>query len=202
MDFRELYDGHVRFVWRVLVRLGVPDGDVPDAAQEVFVVAHRKLPDFEGRSKVTTWLFAISARVASDRRKLAHVRRELPTEDDLVVEDGAVDASVLIDRRRAQRILERILERMPEDQRLVFSLFELDEMTGDEIAELLGIPVGTVRSRLRLARETFEQSVERLQARERGVAGHAHHHPAASQAAASQVIASHAHGALAKAREA
>ena len=163
-SFRELYDAHVRFVWRALARLGVGEPDLPDASQEVFVVAHRRLAEFEGRSKVTTWLFAICMRVASDRRNLAHHHRELPTGKvpDLA-HDGA-DASVLVERHRARQMLEQIMDRMPEEQRVVFALFELEELIGDEIAELLDVPVGTVRSRLRLARATFEEAVLRHQA--------------------------------------
>jgi RNA polymerase sigma-70 factor (ECF subfamily) len=176
MSFREFYDTHARFVWRVLLRIGVGENDLPDVVQDVFVVVHRKLPEFDGRAKVTTWLFAICVRVASDRRRLAHTRHELyparmpstPVGGEL---DGEADAGVLADRQRARSLLETILARMPPEQRLVFSLFELDGMTGDEIAELLAIPIGTVRSRLRLARQTFQQSVARLKAREEGRGG-------------------------------
>ncbi len=169
MDFRELYESHVRFVWRALGRLGVPAADLPDAAQEVFVVAHRRLAEFEGRAKMTTWLFGISMRVAADRRKLAHRRCELPTRQLPDAAAEGADASSLVDRQRARLMLEQILDRMPDEQRVVFTLFELEELTGEEIAELLDVPVGTVRSRLRLARATFEQAVQRHQATERRV---------------------------------
>ena len=169
MPFREFYDAHVRFVWRVLLRMGVRECDLPDVVQDVFVVVHRRLPAFDGRAKVTTWLFAICMRVASDRRRRAHVYRELCSGQ---VQDSpseeATDADAIVDRQRARVLLEAILDRMPDEQRIVFSLFEFEGMTGDEIAELLDVPVGTVRSRLRLARDAFEQSVERLRARERG----------------------------------
>jgi RNA polymerase sigma-70 factor (ECF subfamily) len=166
MEFRAIYDQHVAFVWRSLLRLGLPNGDVPDAVQDVFVVVHRKLGEFEGRSKPTTWLFGICMRVASDRRRRAHVRRERLTTSPPAVIDAAEDADALLDQRRARLALEAILGRMPEEQRVVFVLFELEGMTGEDIAELLGVPVGTVRSRLRLARDEFERAVARLQARE------------------------------------
>lgn len=170
MDFRAFYDNHVRFVWRALLRTGVPEHEVPDAVQDVFVVVHRKLPEFEARSKVTTWLFAICIRVASDRRRLAHGRYEILsehiTEYALGGESAGDDPLVLTAKQRARDTLAAILNRMPEEQRIVFALFELDGMTGNEIAELLEVPVGTIRSRLRLARATFEQSVARLRSRE------------------------------------
>jgi RNA polymerase sigma-70 factor, ECF subfamily len=164
--FRAVYDAHVRFVWRVLLRLGVRESDLPDAVQDVFVVVHRKLPEFEHRSKMTTWLFAICARVASDRRQLAHERREQPSSDLAPRDDAQVDPGALVDRRRARALIDAIMNRMPEEQRTVFALFELEGMSGEEIAQALDVPVGTVRSRLRLARAAFDQSVARLQARE------------------------------------
>jgi RNA polymerase sigma-70 factor (ECF subfamily) len=170
--FRAVYDAHVRFVWRALLRLGVRESDLPDAVQDVFVVVHRKLPEFEGRSKMTTWLFAICARVASDRRQLARERHETAVGDPALREgpaddpEGTLDPAVLVDRRRARALIDAILDRMPDEQRTVFALFELEGMSGDEIAELLDVPVGTVRSRLRLARTWFEQSLTRWQARE------------------------------------
>jgi len=170
MDFRLFYDNHVRFVWRALLRTGVPEHEVPDAVQDVFVVVHRKLHEFEGRSKVTTWLFAICIRVASDRRRLAHGRYEVLsehiTESAFGSESADDDPLAFTDKQRARATLETILNRMPEEQRIVFALFEFEEMTGNEIAELLEVPVGTIRSRLRLARATFEQSVARLRSRE------------------------------------
>ncbi|MCL2447856.1 MAG: RNA polymerase sigma factor [Polyangiaceae bacterium] len=168
-SFRAFYDEHVRFVWRALWRLGVPDRDVPDAVQDVFVVVHRKLPEFEGRSKATTWLFAICHRVASDRRRMAHVRREIPAApepaSEAIASDG--DGAAALERRQARALLDAILARMPDEQRIVFSLFEIEQMSAEGIAELLDIPEGTVRSRLRLARASFEQSVARLRASER-----------------------------------
>jgi RNA polymerase sigma-70 factor (ECF subfamily) len=167
MTFRQLYDEQFRFVWRSLRRIGVAESDVADAVQDVFVVVHRKLGDFEGKAKVTTWLFGICVRVASDRRRLAHTRRELPTEN---VEIARLDADAAVggpsDARDARALLETILDRMSDEQRIVFTLFELQGLTGEEIADLLDVPLGTVRSRLRLARECFQRCVTRLRRRE------------------------------------
>lgn len=172
IEFRRFYDEHVRFVWRALVRLGVGPNDLPDAVQEVFVVVHVKLGEFEGRSKITTWLFGICTRVASDRRQRAHVRREIPSLDLPQVAAESTDApGDATERARARELLAAIVDWMPEEQRVVFVLFELEGLSGESIAELLDVPVGTVRSRLRLAREVFRQAVARLQARGRGRAG-------------------------------
>jgi RNA polymerase sigma-70 factor (ECF subfamily) len=175
--FREFYETHVRFVWRVLPRLGVPERDVPDAVQDVFVVVHKRLSEFEGRSKPTTWLFAICTRVAADRRRSAHHRGEVSSCDEATFEcaggseGGDGDGAATTERHQARALLEAILARMPEEQRIVFALFELEQMSGERIAELLDVPEGTVRSRLRLARASFEQAVARLRASERRTAG-------------------------------
>mgnify|MGYP000952897088 CR=1 FL=1 len=163
MDFRAFYETHVRFVWRGLVRAGVAEAELPDAVQDVFLVVHRKLDQFENRSSLTTWLFGICIRVASDRRRKAHVRHEISSTTMPVAHVEMDDEE--LDRRRARAVLEAILARMPDEQRLVFSLFELEGMTGEEIAALLEIPVGTVRSRLRLSRAVFDDAVSRLQRR-------------------------------------
>lgn len=168
LSLEQIYDAHFQFVWRVLRRLGVAAQDVRDAVQDVFVVVHRKLPEFRGEAKVTTWLFAICMRVASDRRRAAHVRREVPTEGELEpvrTDDAALELE--LERREAAMVLEQILDEMPLEQRAVFALFELEDERCEDIAELLGIPLGTVYSRLRLAREVFRKGVARRQARER-----------------------------------
>jgi len=168
MDFQRIYEEHFPFVWKSLRRLGVREVDAADAAQEVFLVAFRKLHEFEGRSRLSTWLFGICLRVARDRGRLAHVRREVAGDDELLDRvEGSSDVSAEAERHEAAALLERILADLDFDQRAVFSLFELEGLGGDEIAELLQLPVGTVYSRLRLAREAFQRSVSRLQARER-----------------------------------
>ncbi|MGK3989892.1 RNA polymerase sigma factor [Sorangium sp. So ce136] len=162
--FRALYDAHFNFVWCSLRRLGVREADVLDLAQKVFLTAHIKLAEFEGRSLVTTWLFGICQRVASDYRRSARFRREVTTDAAEMDLYGATseDLARSAESRQRAQAAEAILNKLPEPQRLVFVLFELEEMSGQDIADLLGISVGTVRSRLRLARETFSREVKRL----------------------------------------
>jgi RNA polymerase sigma-70 factor (ECF subfamily) len=168
LTFKEVYEEHFRFVWRSLRRLGVPESDASDAAQDVFLVVHRRISEFEGRSKVTTWLYGICYRVARDRRRLAHVRRKVDDEDLIDQKaDETADVAGEAERRQGLAILEALLDELPLDQRAVFTLFELEGMTGDAIAEALEIPVGTVYSRLRLAREQFRKSLGRMQAKDR-----------------------------------
>src|SRR4051812_40025801 len=114
--FRQVYDEHFRFVWRSLGRLGVRESDIADTVQEVFVIVHRKLDEFEGKSKMTTWLFGISMRVARDHRKSAVVRREIATEGSVLIEQRDPDANTdaATEHREKQALLEQILDSMPE----------------------------------------------------------------------------------------
>jgi RNA polymerase sigma-70 factor (ECF subfamily) len=170
--FEALYSAHVGFVWRCLRRLGVRESDLMDLTQKVFLTAFVKLESFEGRSAITSWLFGICQRVASDYRRSAPIRREVALDqaelDRHAQEEDVVQAS---DAKRRAQLADAILAKLPEEQRLVFVLFEVEELSGEQIAELLELPVGTVRSRLRLARDAFRREVKRLtlaQAREAG----------------------------------
>jgi RNA polymerase sigma-70 factor, ECF subfamily len=164
MDFRAFYDQHVATVWRALVRLGVARTDLPDAVQEVFLVAFRKLPEFEGRSKLSTWLVGICYRVASDRRRLAHVRREIGDSGAvLAARDIGPRPDEKVERSEGAKALDEILDLLRPEQREVFVMFELEEMSGKEIAALVGAPLKTVFSRLRLAREAFAAALSQRQ---------------------------------------
>jgi RNA polymerase sigma-70 factor (ECF subfamily) len=127
---------------------------------------HRRLADFEGRSKVTTWLFRIAANAARDRRRRAHVRREVTLGDEMLdAPDPSDDPVTALERADDRVLLERALSLLDQEQREVFVAFELEAMTGQAIASALGIPLGTVYSRLRLGRARFRQGVARLTAR-------------------------------------
>jgi RNA polymerase sigma-70 factor (ECF subfamily) len=156
MDFRAFYDEHLALVWRTLFRLGTAKAELPDAVQEVFLVAFRKLPEFEGRSKPSTWLVGICYRVASDRRRMAHVRREVDNQDVfLQYRDERPGPDEMAERRERVQLLDEILAELRPEQREVFVMFELEDLSGKEIAAIVKAPVKTVFSRLRLAREAF-----------------------------------------------
>jgi RNA polymerase sigma-70 factor (ECF subfamily) len=164
-EFEALYREQFVFVWRALYRLGVREADVPDACQEVFLVAHRRLPEFEGRAKVTTWLFRICLRVASGHLRRAHVKREVQDDVALAGELSTErDPESSRAHREGLRLLELALDALTLEQRTVFVLFELEGFSSAEIAETLEIPLGTVYSRLRSARERFEQRLKRRSA--------------------------------------
>ncbi|MBI2395523.1 MAG: sigma-70 family RNA polymerase sigma factor [Deltaproteobacteria bacterium] len=168
VDLRTLVETHFDFVWRSLRRLGVEDAALDDAVQQVWVVASRKREAIR-EGGAPSLLFAIAMRVASDARRAARRRRHV-TDDDAVL--AALDDAPLpdeyLDRGRARAVLDAMLEELPDDLRAVFVLFELEQATTPEIAELLTLPVGTVASRLRRARELFRAAAQRRVARNGG----------------------------------
>ncbi len=159
-----LMDAQLDFVWRSLRRLGVPFGSVDDATQQVWLIAARKLPEIALGSE-RAFLFGTALRVASDARRRAARQREVTSFESFEVVDPAPRADEIIGQRQARSILDEILEHLPEELRAVFILYELEEQTAAEIAAVLGLPPGTVASRLRRARTEFEQIVKRLKAR-------------------------------------
>jgi RNA polymerase sigma-70 factor (ECF subfamily) len=170
--FEAIYDEHLAFVWRSLRRLGVRDAALDDAVQDVFLVVHRRLPEFEGRSSIKTWLFGIVLRVSRTCRRTA--RRKSPeAEAPGGPEDpeGLADArghgpDELAEKSEAVRTLYELLDELGEDKREVFVLAELEQMTAPEISEALGANLNSVYSRLRAARRDFEQAVARRRARD------------------------------------
>lgn len=156
-----LYDEHYEFLGRALWRLGIESSQIDDAIQDVFIVVFRRYEQFEGRSNIRSWLYGIAIRVAmAHRRRSARRRTEALEEDNphLVSEGTPQDQQ---ERQEAARAVQAILDTMDEPLRLVFTMTELEEFTAPEIAEVLGLPVNTVYSRLRNAREHFERAVER-----------------------------------------
>lgn len=152
-----------RLIWRLLRRLGVPADGVDDAAQEVFLIVAERLSDIRENSE-RSFAFGTALRVAhSARRRLART----PVSTDGELGEGAQAASPvpgpdeLSDQKRARELLNRVLEAMPLDLRTVFILFELEGLRSPEIAELVGVPLGTVASRLRRARESFHELVSK-----------------------------------------
>lgn len=142
------------------------EADALDVSQKVFLVAHTKLDQFEARAQMTSWLFEICRRAASDHRRSAAVRREVITDSAHIEREGEAtgDGAARLETQQRAQAAEALLDKLPEPQRVVFVLFELEELSGEAISALLGIPVGTVRSRLRLARETFSREVKRFAA--------------------------------------
>ncbi|HYQ44583.1 MAG TPA: RNA polymerase sigma factor [Polyangiaceae bacterium] len=161
----EMLRAHFRDVWRIVRRFGVPENMADDATQEVFIIAARRLADI-GLGSERPFLFATAVRVAANARRALGARREC-AEDDSLPEgvDPRPNAEALLDQKRLRQLLDRVLDELSDDLRVCFVLYELEGMSSPEIAELLNIPIGTVASRLRRAREAFEQAALRLKSR-------------------------------------
>jgi len=164
MTLEQIYEKHADFVWRCLRRQGVPPVDESDAIQEVFLTVHRTLDTFQGRSSLPTWLFTICRSVARDRRQRAYRRREVATVDLLGEDvDQRADAAARVEHNARLSRLESILAAMDPDLRELFVLYEIEDMTGEEISQALSLPLGTVYSRLQLARAAFKREVVRME---------------------------------------
>ncbi|MCY1061210.1 sigma-70 family RNA polymerase sigma factor [Nannocystis sp. SCPEA4] len=162
-DLAEIYREHHDFMWRSLRRLGVDAADVEDAVHDAFLVVARRLPEFAGRSTLRTWLFAIAMRVAQSRRRdhqreTHHMRQY----------EASITPRSPADPQRRHEVsvtLHQLLAGLDEDQRAVFIMIELENMTAPEIAAALELKVATVYSRLRLARQAMQRAVTRYLAR-------------------------------------
>lgn len=156
--FDAVYADHHDFVWRNVMRLGLPYDQVDDAVQEVFLVVARKLAQFEGKSSVRTWLFAITIRVCK------HLQRGRIRHDRFRRKLGAVERTrsnhTRPDQRSdAARTLHRLLAKLDEGKRHVFILSELEGMTGPEIAQTLNLSLPAVYARLRAAKIALTREV-------------------------------------------
>lgn len=159
-DFDGLYAQHADFVWRSVRRLGVPSEGVDDAVQDVFLVVHRRLRDFEGRSSPRTWLFGIALRVAKDHRKRASKRATAEPVSAALPDErsGPHEAASHAERIR---LLDEVLEQMDERRRALFICSELEQMSAPEIAAALGENLNTIYSRIRAARLEFDALVRK-----------------------------------------
>jgi RNA polymerase sigma-70 factor (ECF subfamily) len=165
----EVHDRHADFVWRTLQRLGVSDADLDDAMQEVFVVVHKKLGAFRRDARITTWLYGISLRVAVALRRRAHRRHEEPAAEPEAgkATDPERDPEALAIQREGRQRLAAVLDAMDPEKRVVLVMSEVERMDTASIADELGIPLGTVYSRLHAARAQFARAAARHRRQER-----------------------------------
>jgi len=154
----DIYKEHHSFVWRSVRRLGLPESGVDDAVQDVFMVAYRRLGDFEGRSTIKTWLFGIALRVVKDHR-----RKAMRAERRIAALEAPAPAPTVEDdvgQKRAIALLDSLLDTLDEPQRAVFVMAEVEGMTAPEISSVLDVKLNTVYSRLRLARRKFQRTLD------------------------------------------
>jgi RNA polymerase sigma-70 factor (ECF subfamily) len=156
--FEAVFAEQSRFVWRLLVRMGVQARDAADVCQEVFLVVHRRLPDFDpGQSGIRTWVSGICLRAASEYRRRSPSRREI-LDEQLDPAAAAADPETDLETSRAWQKLSRVLDAMDVAQRQVFVLYELEAIPMSEIAAILDCPLQTAYSRLHAARRVVRSA--------------------------------------------
>lgn len=160
-SFQALYEEYFDFVWRSLRNLGVLSANVDDALQDTFLVAYRRLREFEGRASPKTWLFAIALRIAGNyRRRERRKGGQLPLDPQLV-ESNTRSPVAELDSARAWGFVLRFLDTQSEAKRCVFILCLWEGMTAPEAAMALDIPVNTVYTRLHSVRQDFRKALEK-----------------------------------------
>lgn len=159
------YDAHVGFIFRALRRLGVAPEGLEDATQEVFLIAFERAEAFEQRSSVRTWLHGIAFNVAR-RHFYAKGRSHAERLSEVLVDEHHPSQEEALVRKRAVEEIYALLDCLTPDQRAVFVLTELEQLSAPEIAEITGAPLNTVYSRLRLGRKEFDAALRRKRARD------------------------------------
>ena len=156
--FEAIYSEHFAFVWRCLRGLGVPEAGLDDAAQDVFVIVHRRLSEFRGESTLRTWLYAIVRNVASNARRSQRRKGELA---ELPVDAAASSGDPLqsAQDQQAARFVQSFLEAVGDKKRELFVLAVLEQLSVPEVAEALGIPLNTAYTRLRAVRQDFQAAL-------------------------------------------
>jgi RNA polymerase sigma-70 factor (ECF subfamily) len=164
-DFETLYRAHASTVARWAAKLAGPQVDVDDLVHEIFLVVRRRLPEFRGDAKVTTWLYRITERVARETRRKDRFRRWFSRARYLEIQGTVAPPHLTpvdeFERRQSGETVYRILDRLPYKYRNVLVLFELEELSGEEIATLTGLKLATVWVHLHRARVRFISEMKR-----------------------------------------
>lgn len=162
-QLRELFEAHGPFVCRSLRYLGVPEADLDDTLQEVFLVVYQRLNDYEEKGRARAWLYSICTRIAHAQRRKLSRRRETPA---LAFFEDATGPTPLehVEDREALVLGHRLLSQLPPQQREVFLLYEVEDLPMSEIAQALDCPLQTAYSRLHKARARILAEVERIAA--------------------------------------
>jgi RNA polymerase sigma-70 factor (ECF subfamily) len=159
------FRAHFDALWRLARRLGVPHALVDDVVQEAFITAQRRAPDIVPGSE-RRFLINTTVKLSANCRRRQSTRDQL--EGPLALEAAPpADAEQLLAGKQLRQALDRVLEQLPEDQRAVFVLYEVEGFSVPEIAELLELPLGTVASRLGRGRDKFSKAAARLRIRPR-----------------------------------
>jgi RNA polymerase sigma-70 factor (ECF subfamily) len=161
--FEELVMTYQHRVFGVALRMLGNRAEAEDVAQEAFVRAHRALGAFRGDAKLSTWLYAITSRLCLNRLASGERRMARQGEDALLrLSDAGPRPDAALERRELETALGRAIAELPEDRRIVVVLRDLEGLSYEEIAQVLELELGTVRSRLHRARAELKQKLERF----------------------------------------
>jgi RNA polymerase sigma-70 factor (ECF subfamily) len=160
--FEELVRTHQHRVFGTALRMLGSRAEAEEIAQETFLRAHAALASFRGDAKLSTWLYAIASRLCLNR--LASGERRIAAHGDSVLAHlaGGADPGLEVERSELEAALHRAIAELPEDRRIVVVLRDLEGLSYEEIAEALGLELGTVRSRLHRARMDLKDKLERF----------------------------------------
>lgn len=162
----DMFREHGRYAFRLLRRLGVHEADVDDVLQEVFVVVHRKLSDFDPSRSRRAWLYGICIRLAASHRRTHRNRRELTVDQESEpIDHHAATPLEIVEARKSLAVLDGILSELPDPKREVFVLHVVEDLPMHEVAEALGCPLHTAYTRFYAAKKTFEAAARRARAR-------------------------------------
>jgi RNA polymerase sigma-70 factor, ECF subfamily len=160
VPFRTLYEQHFKFTWRTLRYLGVPQALLEDAAQELWVVVHRRYGEFEGRSDIKTWLFAIAINVQRNIRRVEQRRaHHVPLPSELYATHG--DPMVAREEKEGWALVLGFADTLDESRRAVFAAVLIEGLSASETAEMTGMTLDTVYNRVRALRRSFGAWVEK-----------------------------------------
>jgi RNA polymerase sigma-70 factor, ECF subfamily len=163
-SFTRIYDDHFDLVYRVLCRYGVPEAQLEDALQEVFITVHDRIQSFEGRSSFRTWVYGVARRVARNHRTDSRLQVLEPQVLDQLALGLSHDDENALEQLDAARLLSQLLAQLAPERREIVVLVELEQLTVTDASEILGENPNTLQSRLRLAREDLAQALSRQRA--------------------------------------
>jgi RNA polymerase sigma-70 factor (ECF subfamily) len=174
LDVAGIYSTQKDFVWLTLQRMGIRHPDLEDVFQEVFVIVHRRLHTYSPEARLTAWLYGICLRSVARHRRRAFRRRErVEGADADIPQSGAPhwhaqteSPDEQLRKQERQATLDALLDTLDPEHRVVVTMFEIEDHSCADIAELIGVPVGTVHSRLHHARRKLAQAAERRRRQE------------------------------------
>jgi RNA polymerase sigma-70 factor (ECF subfamily) len=160
--FTASFAAHAPRVLRLLRRLGVPAGDIEDVCQEVFVVLYQRWHEFRGDSQLSTFIYGIALRKALSHRRRKHVRDSVALSEEQHLPASAPEQQALLERSEDRALLVDLLAALPDQQRELFVLYELERFSMQEIADAQSLPLHTAYSRLYAARQQLSAAAKRL----------------------------------------